>query len=203
MFEDSERFVTFVNEHAINEQLTMFEKIAYLEDAELIEDKGKYVFKARLTALPNVTKAQVGAYLLWLNALAFGSMNAYYRPLGRLLSNNVSPEHNLHVECWDSPSVFPELTAADFAQKVADAWHSDFFMEDDPRTAQDSWKWKTPDETQFEMKYYNYSDESFGAVYLADRQLYLETQKNWNFTSRRLVKFIAYEARLASQGAQF
>jgi len=203
MIEDSEAFVTFVNEYAINEQLTAFERIAYVDQAVLVKGNGKYVLKARLTALPNASKDQVGAYLLWLNKLAFDSMDVYCRPLGKLLDSRVNPEHNLYLECWDSPAVFPELTAADFAQSVADSRHSEFFMEDDPRTAQDSWKWQTPDETRFEMNYYNLGDESFGSIYLTRRQEYMESQTNWHRINARFVKFEAYEERLALQANPF
>lgn len=199
---NTEKLVTFVNEVAINEQLTLFEKIAHVEEAELVEDNGKYVFKASLTALPDASKTQVGAYLLWLNGFAFYSMRAYHSPFGKD-SKRLGGEHNLYLECWDSPSVFPEMNAEEFAQTVADAWHSDFFMEDDSRMAQDSWKWQTPDETRFVVNYYNFSDGSVDSVYLANRQEYIESQTNWHRINTRLVKFETYEARLAFQANPF
>ena len=208
MISESETFVTFVNEAAINQQLAAFERIAYVNDAVLVNENGKYVFKTRLTALPNASKAQVGAYLLWLNWFTFVSMRFYDRPLGRLLHDDapfIRRVYNLYLECLDSPSVFPEMNPADFAQKVADASQEEleFFIEDDPRMLQDSGKWLTPDETRFEMNYFSFSDESFGSMYLANCQEYLESHTNWTLTEPQFVKFQAYEARLASQATPF
>lgn len=201
MTDNTEHFLTFVNEHAINEQMSAFEHIAYVKSAKLVDVKGRFIFKVTLVALPNTSKAKVGAYLLWLNSFAFSSMKHYNSPAGEF-SNRFGSD-TLFLECWDSPTVFPEMHPFDFTQKVAESEHSDFFVEDDPRMMQDSWKWMNPDETQFSMEFYEISDESFGLVHLVDRKEYLETENNWQLTNARLVKFDAYESRLASQSEPF
>ena len=197
----SEKFLTFVNVNAINEQLAVFEAIAHVEKAELVENEGRIVFKAALEAMPEASKAQLGAYLLWFNGFGFYSMKAYHSPLGKF--GHPHREHYLHLECWDSPTVFPDMTAADFALKVAQAEHSEFFDEDDPRMAEDSWKWRTPDEIQIKINFYELAEASFGATHFVGSKEYLETESNWQQTSVRFVKFEDYEARLSEQAQPF
>ncbi len=197
----SEKFLTFVNVNAINEQLTVFEAIAHVEKAELVENEGRIVFKATLAAMPGASKAQLGAYLLWFTGFGFYSMSAFNSPLGKF--GNPHREHYLHLECWDSPTVFPDMTAADFALMVAQTEHSEFFDEDDPRMAEDSWKWRTPDEIQIKINFYELGEASFGARHFVGSKEYLETESNWHQTSVRFVKFEAYEKRLASQAEPF